>query len=432
MSVKDAPTCPCAGFNSECFVEPVIVIDPIIPDPTPTPSRTYLSTTNFAINTAVLTNNTSGFLYPIQLSAPANGNSFDAYVFGAGMNMSPTTTQGSASLGSPYSITTPATSCSGAGINSLNMISTPLQNGANIVYQPNLTNPSLTTYWTGTFTINWATQIFTIVNTTTGFNTGIPVGSVIYPYDPPFGCPSSIVISSYASGPSYNITRGTSNTSYYNLSPTLVISGAVQSSLTATGTASVAGNILTTTTTIAGLDAGQYVVFADYTFLILSVKSATTFLILGVQTSFTLPNSTFYSYQMNVGCDVVFNSYSSSGAMVNGAIIRGALKNTSLVGNTGTGGIIFSSFLTTAGTYPVSIGNNGKTQSTSSYPTGLVSYTISPVINASANSFGGSSAVKASANSGGFTLSSFTNEGYEATTTACNLGGITIYWYKLL
>jgi hypothetical protein len=134
------------------------------------------------------------------------------------------------------------------------------------------------------------------------------------------------------------------------------------------------------------------------------------------------------------GVDVIFNPYvAGAPTMATGAIIRGALYNSTQTPNNSTGGITIGPQISAeTSAYPSVIGASGKSTSTTNYPTGLVALAVGPVVSTSANSFGGTTGVKASANSGAYTASNYTTSGYTTSTTICGLGGILINWYSVV
>jgi hypothetical protein len=438
MSVQPFPNCVCAGFNPVCYTDPPAIPDyvPVIPDPTPVvPTRTYISQTNYGIGVnAVPSTMNAGFLNPIVFVSPLTCNSYDAYVFGSSAPMASNILTGSTVAGSAFSITTPATSATGQGINTLNNTTGGASASVNIIYQPNLYNPNNSPNWTGTFNIDWSLGQVTILTTTLG-SANWSLWSALTLDTVPFGFPSSVVISGVVlTNKKFSFYKGTADTTYYKSQGSVVLTGKLQNSNKATATASISNQILTTTTTVIGMNAGQWVYFSGYCFYISQLISATTYRILGANPSFTLANSFCASFSFINGLDVVYNVYSDTITIQNGAIIGGALTITggSTASNTNVNPITIGSYISAkTNTYPAQLGDDGTSQSTTNYPTGLTPYTIGYASSDSALLVGGNSTVKNSANTGKFQVSQWTSSGYTSTTTLCGLGGITINWYNL-
>ena len=424
MSVKAFPSCPCVGFNSECYVDE----DGISPVVVPVATRTIISTTNYDVITGGVSS--SPFMTLLIFQAPALASSYDAFSFSGGAIQVGLAITGNVNAGSTNTITCYGSPASGSGVSAINVPTTSSALSVGLVIMPNFTNPNISSVWTGTFTLDWTAGTITLTSTTSGSST-LPTGASLVVSTPTFRCPSSIAIGTLVSGTTYNIIKGSLDSSYFK-SQTTPISAFCYGSNSRkwVGTFVITNGIGIFTTTSGSIEPNMYVISTTgYTFLTGDATDITflKYKLVGVATTYNYPSTTGYAYARFVGNDVVYNTFVSN-VLTPQAIISGSLTNKVLAGGTG-GNITFQSGAVNTASLSAGSGNAGNTQSTTNYPVGLTNYVVNGATNSYATLYGGSAGVKTSADTPTRAVNFQPNVVADADTGG-GQGGMTIYFYK--
>lgn len=345
--------------------------------------------------------------------------------------------------GQPFTSTVYGTSASGYGVSYTGVpISTANQIGntdyaVRIVSQPNLSNPFLgvnvNTYWQGTcsLTVDTLTILSTIGGSTANLGSGIAVNVI----NANFGCPVSMIITStIVAGSTYRVDygQGSNNPVYYINQPLLYAASLPASQTVATFNASLTGGTVTLSGSIlaGSLNAGvnHWIYFTGSNVVYFKPATTTTnqpsYPIIGNSSNSPITTQLCYAYVAYMGTDTFVSTW--QGSWVNAAIIRGASPSTITGG--GSGGTATISAVGTSTTPIVpTIGTAGLTQTTQSYPTGIVNFTNTVVGNSLALQ-SSVPAINTCANSGAYSLQVTPTYQTSVVSTA-GFGGVEVKFY---
>jgi hypothetical protein len=309
--------------------------------------------------------------------------------------------------GQPLLMTVPGTSASGSGL-SMKKIPVVTGQAGNLTYalqtvfQPSLANPNYSptasNAWSGTFVMNISGNSFqiSIKSTASGNVTNIAIGTSFVVPNAPFGCPSSFVIVSIITPNSqYGISIGcASNNPAYYVSQNVTGYSQPAGSLKCKGTISITGNQMTLTPTTGTLNTGQsHWGWIPQSNIIVFVKAtpygntSLVYTVVGLTNSLPISTQTAYFYIAFNGVDTYVSTWQGASWQRN-AIIRGAtavFPASTVTGGSG-GSITIQQSVGTVQQYLSTIGTAGFSQSTQSYPTGLVTFTNTVVGNSYAQS----------------------------------------------
>jgi hypothetical protein len=422
MAIQNFPECLCVGFNPSCFEDTGTII-------TPSSSRTIIAIANFDVNGN--TGNYSPFMTNITFTSPALTTSYDAFIFSGGATMSGLLVVPNA-VGGTTTVTSYGTSATGVGVEAINIPTTASTTAVSFVAQPNFINPNLSSTWAGTITINWLASTFTITFTGTGSAT-LTTGGVININAPPFRCPSSLVIgTAVTAGVTYNFIKGSTDTSFFvnQTSPISAFAYGINS-LKFSGTITITNGLATFTTTSGTLQENMYIITATATYLTDNPRTANSYTLVGIPTTFSAASQSCSGYLLFSGSDITYSNY-LAGSLTPQAFLRGAsLNNLSVAGGSG-GYTTISASATNTTSMGSTTGNVGNVQTvpTSTFPAGIVNYTILPATNTNAGIYGGSDGVRTSADTAGRVVTTTSTDVIPVTTPKQKNGGLSIYYYK--
>lgn len=333
-------------------------------------------------------------MVPIEYIAPVGAATFTASCWaGAGSAIQYTNIVPNPPVnGQPFTSTSVANSSSGTGLKLAQLpVVEATRKTVRLVLQPNLfctgAGPQAVR-WEGTCQIQWGAQQIILTTTTSGAVANMAVGSPISITNPPFGCPTSVVISSLtATANTFNFFAGVGNTTstyYVNQLTPIPAVGQTRSVWYFYGTVQISSSGLLTVITQTngtGLEKGVVVIGANFSCIITQVVSATTFYVTGIKYGFDIPSSLAFGYQMFSGNDAFLSAYLP--ALTPVASIRGSVVPFSATPQA-AGAITTYSSASAITQYIGTLGAAGVTQTTQSYPTGMVTSTQAVVQNSAA------------------------------------------------
>jgi len=387
MSINPMPSCnttsaaQCAGFNQECFIvdtgggaDPADYLQfPIgqgvetLPGlislgdidvgedivMTGTPGVNYIEfpdgtkqytaylgsalTGNvFTIDSNTLANPAVYLMNPITITYPAGTKSFTAYAFSGGGNYTTPVqfTPNPAVTGQNLTYQPSVTSSSGCGAQTAYLpVKSGTSNCAQIVFQPNLTptsnDPNSGAIWAGTVSLNFSTLTATLVSTGSSNPANlIEGGQIVFSTTTSsrYGCPSAIVLVNNVGGNNsiWNFVIG--STSSYYVTQTNITGVAYNSTPNRCKViVSIANNILTVNSTLQGtLQVGYYLISTSFAVVIASQTNATTFVVKGCSTFFSVTSTTAYGFTMATGMDATLAVYSSNTTPTPAAFLSGS------------------------------------------------------------------------------------------------------------
>lgn len=422
MSVNNFPDCRCAGFNDACYVETATGGTVI-----PVAQKTLVSTTNFTVegNTTLAV---TPFLTNFIFATPATATSYDFFGFSGGTYAAGTVVQGNPAPGATVTITQYGSAATGNGVKALSVPATSGQNAVSFVPQVNMLNPNISTVWTGTATMNWSASSITLTSTISGSTANIVPNSVLYFASPPARCPSSLFITTNNGSNNYSFLKGTTDTTYFtNQTTPLTVGIYGANSRKFQGTITIVNGIASFTTTSGIVGELMCIITATATYIVGAPAGVGTFNLIGVSTARSVASAACFGVQVTNGFDIQYGTY-ISGVLTPQAFAQGALQNRTIAG--GTGGLINISASAT-NTTPLTSNNGyaGQTQSTTNYNVGMVDFSVASAVSVNAQNYGGSTAVKDCANSGGVDII-FLPSNVGGTDKPFGRGGLTLNFYK--
>jgi len=399
----------------------------------PDGTKQYTACENTGDPTVIIPNDpttitTNVFNSGISIPYASGANYTSIYAFSGGAGLQAYDESGDQTPGSAYSVNIQGTGTSGGGINLAN-VPTSIQaaNAYLVALQFNTYNYNIATKYVGSATISMSNGAGTITfqTPTSGTFAGITVGSSVIVTSPKANVATTYVITATSSTSSYSVITG--GTSGYYTSQTTAIPVSVYANVRWTGQASIVNGVFTWISG-SGPPTGYpafYIMSAQWSCVYTFPIGASTGqpITLGLPTTANYAAATAYGYVLLSGIDTIVNTYTGAN-YVNSAVIRGALTNPtpskggSLVGKTGGTITTGSSAGGTLTTYPASAGSVGKNQSTSNYPTGIISYTNPTILNSGASALAinpsGNANIASCANNGvlQFSLDDFTSNVY--------------------